>query len=108
QFQGTGEIPAAWSIVRANLPSSSLGVGVWGSTSGPCSPANDSCTAGSATGRAIAFRTWVNNSNTSITFNTNAILDGSFANFGGNAASAIASMYLLDPTVFANTINTNG
>src|SRR5262249_13908595 len=98
-----------WSILRSNLVQNSLQVGVWGAASGPCvGSIFNSCTAGTSAGRAIAYRTWTNNSNSSVTFSANAQLEGSFSNSGGDAATAVASMYLFNPTLFSNTLANAG
>lgn len=104
---GSGEIPAGWSIIRASLFSNSLSTGAWSGTS-VCIESFGGCTQASGSARSLAFRSFTNTTDSSITFSANAVLDGSFSTFGGATASATANVYVFDATSFSNTLASAG
>lgn len=97
-------IPSGWSFARGTVIQNGLLAGAYSATSGPCS-GDPSTTCGIGAGRGVAYRTWTNTSDASLTFQVNASLDGEFQNSGGVASAGI---YVFDATAFANTIAGSG
>ena len=96
-------IPSGWSYARGTIIANGLQAGAYSSTSGPCSAQSGTCGVGA--GRGIAYRSWSNTSNSSLSFQVNAVLEGEFQNSSGTANAGI---YVFDATAFANAISGSG
>ncbi len=92
-------IPSGWSYARGAITKSGLEAGAYSATSGPVR------TYGIGAGRGIAYRSFSNNSNSTLSFQVNAVLDGEFEYMGGVAS---AGVYIFDATAFANAIASSG
>jgi hypothetical protein len=95
-------IPSGWSFARGTITQNGLLSGAYSATSGPCGAGG---TCGVGAGRGVAYRTWSNSGNTSLTFQVNAALEGEFQNRGGTAS---AGVYIFDTTAFTNTLAASG
>ena len=95
-------IPSGWSFARGTITQNGLLAGAYSATSGPC---NGGGTCGVGAGRGVAYRTWSNSGNTSLTFQVNAVLEGEFQYRGGAAA---AGVYIFDTTSFTNALTASG
>jgi hypothetical protein len=96
-------IPAGWSYARGRLTPNQLDAGAYADTSGPCNPTPGTC--GNGAGRGVAYRTWTNTNNSSLTFQINSQLTGEFQEGGGTVT---AGVYVFDSTAFTNTITAAG
>lgn len=95
-------IPSGWSYGRGTIVTNGLQAGAFAATSGPCEPPG---TCGIAGGRGVAYRTWTNTGNASVSINMNVVLSGEFEATGGTAS---AGVYVFDATAFTNAISGSG
>lgn len=92
-------IPSGWSFARGTITQNGLLAGAFSATSGP------DVTWGIGAGRGIAYRTWTNTSNESLTLRVNAVLDGEIQESGGTAT---AGVYIFDATALTNAVTNSG